>query len=169
MDSQHEAPFLFGGKVSSSAQSFKLHSNNIMCNPLFSKFSTICFLRCLRHEEPVLLVGETGCGKITDFFQNFFVFSALYLIFSFSGKTTICQIFSILLKQKLHVINCHQVTFHPIVVPIRSCLFNNKEALLMAFFYFIFFILYSEYRCQHTETSDFLGGLRPVRNKQPYV
>jgi midasin len=57
--------------------------------------------KCLQYKEPVLLVGETG-----------------------TGKTTICQLFSIIMNQKLHIINCHQ----------------------------------------HTETSDFLGGLRPVRS-----
>lgn len=59
--------------------------------------------RCLQHEEPVLLVGETGCGK-----------------------TTVCQLYSLLFNQPLHIINCHQ----------------------------------------HTETSDFLGCLRPVRGKE---
>eukprot|EP00958_Prasinococcus_capsulatus_P008905 scaffold874_cov380-Prasinococcus_capsulatus_cf.AAC.29 len=58
--------------------------------------------RCMAKREPVLLVGETG-----------------------SGKTTICQLFSLLLQRKLHVINCHQ----------------------------------------HSETSDFIGGFRPVRNR----
>ncbi|KAM9966569.1 hypothetical protein ACTFIR_006789 [Dictyostelium discoideum] len=52
--------------------------------------------------EPILLVGETGCSK-----------------------TTICQLYSILNKQKLHILNCHQ----------------------------------------HTETADFIGGLRPVRGR----
>jgi MoxR-like ATPase len=56
----------------------------------------------LRHQEPVLLVGETGCGK-----------------------TTICQVLALLRAQQLHVLNCHQ----------------------------------------NTETSDFLGSLRPVRGK----
>ncbi|GAB9472243.1 hypothetical protein Gpo141_00009426 [Globisporangium polare] len=59
--------------------------------------------RCLQNEEPVLLVGETGCGK-----------------------TTVCQLYSLLLNQHLHILNCHQ----------------------------------------HTETSDFLGCLRPVRGKE---
>ena len=58
--------------------------------------------RCLLYKEPVLAVGETGCGK-----------------------TTVCQLFSQKLQQVLRVINCHQ----------------------------------------HTESSDFLGGLRPVRGK----
>ncbi|XP_077869169.1 midasin [Saccoglossus kowalevskii] len=59
--------------------------------------------QALRFGEPVLLVGETGCGK-----------------------TTVCQIFAALAKQRLYTVNCHL----------------------------------------HTETSDFLGGLRPVRHRQ---
>ncbi|KAG8124032.1 hypothetical protein E2320_019500 [Naja naja] len=56
--------------------------------------------RALEFGEPVLLVGDTGCGK-----------------------TTICQIFAAIANQKLYSVNCHL----------------------------------------HMETSDFLGGLRPVR------
>ncbi|KAF6211669.1 hypothetical protein GE061_012182 [Apolygus lucorum] len=52
--------------------------------------------------EPLLLVGETGCGK-----------------------TTICQLIADLQQQVLYSVNCHQ----------------------------------------HSESSDFLGGLRPVRDK----
>lgn len=59
--------------------------------------------RCVKHQEPVLLVGETGCGK-----------------------TTVCQLLSVVLGRRLRIINCHQ----------------------------------------HTETADFLGGLRPVRGKE---
>ncbi|KAM9316620.1 LOW QUALITY PROTEIN: midasin [Gastrophryne carolinensis] len=58
--------------------------------------------RALEFGEPVLLVGDTGCGK-----------------------TTICQVFAALSHQKLYTVNCHQ----------------------------------------HMETSDFLGGLRPVRHQ----
>ncbi|XP_051781409.1 midasin isoform X2 [Erpetoichthys calabaricus] len=58
--------------------------------------------RALQFGEPVLLVGDTGCGK-----------------------TTICQLFAALADQELFVLNCHL----------------------------------------HMETSDFLGGLRPVRHK----
>ncbi|MBZ3875424.1 Midasin, partial [Sciurus carolinensis] len=58
--------------------------------------------RALEFGEPVLLVGDTGCGK-----------------------TTICQLFAALANQKLYSVNCHL----------------------------------------HMETSDFLGGLRPVRKK----
>ncbi|VDN28714.1 unnamed protein product [Dibothriocephalus latus] len=41
----------------------------------------------LKYKEPVLLVGETGCGK-----------------------TTVCQIFANMRGQKLHCVNCHQYT-----------------------------------------------------------
>ncbi|KAG8582222.1 hypothetical protein GDO81_007964 [Engystomops pustulosus] len=58
--------------------------------------------RALEFGEPVLLVGDTGCGK-----------------------TTICQLFAALRNQRLYTVNCHQ----------------------------------------HMETSDFLGGLRPVRHR----
>jgi midasin len=57
---------------------------------------------CIQFSEPVLLVGETGCGK-----------------------TTICQIIALLRFQRLRIMNCHQ----------------------------------------NTETSDFLGSLRPIRGK----
>ncbi|KAL3690583.1 hypothetical protein R1sor_016892 [Riccia sorocarpa] len=59
--------------------------------------------QCIQHGEPVLLVGETGCGK-----------------------TTVCQMLATLQHQKLHILNCHQ----------------------------------------HTETADFIGGLRPVRERE---
>ncbi|WOL06186.1 midasin isoform X3 [Canna indica] len=58
--------------------------------------------RCYRLREPVLLVGETG-----------------------GGKTTVCQLLSVFLKAKLHILNCHQ----------------------------------------YTETSDFIGGFYPVRDR----
>lgn len=56
-----------------------------------------------RHAEPVMLVGQTGCGK-----------------------TTVCQMVAAMRGQRLHIINCNQ----------------------------------------HTEASDFLGGFRPVRDRQ---
>lgn len=43
--------------------------------------------RCYRLREPVLLIGETG-----------------------GGKTTVCQLLSVFLKAKLHILNCHQYT-----------------------------------------------------------
>ncbi|XP_069462584.1 midasin isoform X2 [Ambystoma mexicanum] len=58
--------------------------------------------RALKFDEPILLVGDTGCGK-----------------------TTICQIFAALAEQTLYSVNCHM----------------------------------------HMETSDFLGGLRPIRQR----
>ncbi|XP_073008545.1 midasin isoform X3 [Typha latifolia] len=58
--------------------------------------------RCFKLREPVLLVGETG-----------------------GGKTTVCQVLSIVLGATLHTLNCHQ----------------------------------------YTETSDFIGGFFPVRDR----
>ncbi len=43
--------------------------------------------RCLRHQEPVLLVGETG-----------------------TGKTTVCQLLALMRGQRLHILNCNQHT-----------------------------------------------------------
>jgi len=43
--------------------------------------------RCLRHEEPVLLVGETG-----------------------TGKTSVCQLLALMRATHLHVLNCNQHT-----------------------------------------------------------
>ncbi|KAJ1336600.1 hypothetical protein BSLG_007382 [Batrachochytrium salamandrivorans] len=40
---------------------------------------------CMQHYEPVLLVGETGCGK-----------------------TTVCQILAALAQRHLHIVNAHQ-------------------------------------------------------------
>ncbi|OMJ18030.1 Midasin [Smittium culicis] len=60
---------------------------------------------CLSTSDPILLVGETGCGK-----------------------TTVCELLSISRKSKLYSVNCHQ----------------------------------------NTETSDLLGGQRPVRNRSEY-
>jgi midasin len=62
----------------------------------------ILVARALRFNEPVLLVGETGCGK-----------------------TSVCQVFAAARGQELHTVSCHQ----------------------------------------NSETADFIGGLRPVRNK----
>ena len=58
---------------------------------------------CLKHDEPVLLVGETG-----------------------TGKTTVCELYAQAIGVRLHAINCHQ----------------------------------------HTETADFIGGLRPARGRK---
>jgi midasin len=57
--------------------------------------------RSMQFSEPMLLVGETGCGK-----------------------TTVCQLYAMLLQLTLRTVNCHQ----------------------------------------HTESSDFIGGLRPSRH-----
>ncbi|KAK9498536.1 hypothetical protein O3M35_003147 [Rhynocoris fuscipes] len=58
--------------------------------------------KALEFSEPVLLIGDTGCGK-----------------------TTICQLLTTLNNQIMFSVNCHQ----------------------------------------HSESADFLGGLRPVRDK----
>lgn len=60
-------------------------------------------LRCIKQREPILLVGDTGCGK-----------------------TTVVQLLSTILQRKLKIVNCHATT----------------------------------------ETSDLIGGLRPVRGRQ---
>ncbi|GIY25819.1 midasin [Caerostris darwini] len=57
--------------------------------------------KALEFNEPVLLIGNTGCGK-----------------------TTMCQIFAQIFGKKMYSVNCHM----------------------------------------HSESSDFLGGLRPVRD-----
>jgi len=62
--------------------------------------------RCMRFQEPVLLVGETG-----------------------TGKTTVCQAFATALGNKLHIVNCHQ----------------------------------------NSETSDLIGGFRPIRGKDAAI
>uniref|UniRef100_A0A7S3VEM6 Midasin n=1 Tax=Chaetoceros debilis TaxID=122233 RepID=A0A7S3VEM6_9STRA len=59
--------------------------------------------RCVEQKEPVLLVGDTGCGK-----------------------TTVVQILSVLFNRNLQIVNCHA----------------------------------------STETSDLLGGLRPLRGRK---
>ncbi|CAO3637326.1 unnamed protein product [Cunninghamella blakesleeana] len=43
--------------------------------------------RCLKYNEPVLLVGDTGCGK-----------------------TTVCQMLAETYGRELHIVNCHQNT-----------------------------------------------------------
>lgn len=64
--------------------------------------------RCYKMREPVLLVGETGVGK-----------------------TTVCQLLSILLGSKLHILNCHQYTETSDFLGV-SCEF---------LFYFVIFLL----------------------------
>ncbi|XP_067673927.1 midasin-like [Haliotis asinina] len=59
--------------------------------------------QAIKFREPVLLVGETGCGK-----------------------TTVCQLYAAMRGRHLYSINCHL----------------------------------------HTESADFLGGLRPVRSHE---
>ena len=67
--------------------------------PIQRLFATVYL--CVRFKEPVLLIGETGCGK-----------------------TTVCQLLAEVIGQKLRILNCHA----------------------------------------NTESGDFLGSFRPVRN-----
>lgn len=74
------------------------------CLNLFHECESNCSYyisgKACQFKEPVLLVGETGCGK-----------------------TSVCQMLAAIHHQSLFTVNCHM----------------------------------------HTESSDFLGGLRPIR------
>ena len=59
---------------------------NIVWTKAFKRLATLIY-QAIKYEEPVLLVGETGCGK-----------------------TTICQYFSARMKTNLRIINCHMNT-----------------------------------------------------------
>ncbi|KAK6125035.1 hypothetical protein DH2020_041213 [Rehmannia glutinosa] len=93
-----------GGDSALKPNKHSVHSGNIGKIIWIKSMWRMYFLveRCYKMREPVLLVGETG-----------------------GGKTTVCQLLSIMLGSKLHVLNCHQ----------------------------------------YTETSDFLGGFYPVRER----
>nr|XP_022918861.1 midasin [Onthophagus taurus] len=83
----------------------KLYENNEKYNNIVWTYNmrqmAVLVSKALQFYEPVLIVGETGCGK-----------------------TTICDVIARINNQKLMTINCHM----------------------------------------HTESSDFIGGLRPVRD-----
>lgn len=87
-------------KLSTSSQALATLDKVVWTKSLRRLFHLV--ERCYKHREPVLLVGETG-----------------------SGKTTVCQLLSLVWDRYLHMLNCHQ----------------------------------------HTESSDFLGGFRPVRDR----
>ncbi|XP_036895348.1 midasin isoform X2 [Sturnira hondurensis] len=89
------------GKLSTQMSTLESKFNHIVWTESMRRQAMLVG-RALEFSEPVLLVGDTGCGK-----------------------TTICQVFAALANQKLYSVNCHL----------------------------------------HMETSDFLGGLRPVRQK----
>ena len=76
--------------------------STVQWNASFRRMATLVD-KCLKSKEPVLLIGETGCGK-----------------------TTICQLMSILYNVPFYAINCHH----------------------------------------YTESMDFLGSLRPLRNRE---
>lgn len=99
---------------------FKLSQNTSpVTRPILEKLEQVCgfehvvftddmrrlyvlLAKSLSFGEPVLLVGDTGCGK-----------------------TTVCQMIAAQKRQELFIVNCHM----------------------------------------HTEGADFLGGLRPIRNR----
>lgn len=64
--------------------------------------------RCIRSNEPVLLVGETGCGK-----------------------TTVCQMLAMARSKELHIVNCHQNTETADLLggqrPVRNKASTNSE------------------------------------------
>jgi len=60
--------------------------NKVVWNKAMKRLFTLVS-KCIQHKEPVLLVGETGCGK-----------------------TTVCQVLAAIRNQKLHIVNCHQHT-----------------------------------------------------------
>lgn len=74
---------------------------SIQWNLSFRRMATLV-MKCIQNKEPVLLIGETGCGK-----------------------TTLCQLLAMLYEIGFYSINCHH----------------------------------------YTESIDFLGSLRPVRNR----
>ncbi|KAI9307575.1 P-loop containing nucleoside triphosphate hydrolase protein [Cunninghamella echinulata] len=71
--------------------------------------------RCLKYNEPVLLVGDTGCGK-----------------------TTVCQMLAETYGRELHIVNCHQNTETGDLLggqrPVRQHDNNRKEGKQKALF-----------------------------------
>ena len=74
----------------------------IQMNPSFVRMAALT-MKALMGKEPVLLIGETGCGK-----------------------TTLCQLLAFIRKSRFFALNCHKFT----------------------------------------ESSDFIGSLRPIRNRE---
>lgn len=67
--------------------------------------------RCYQLQEPVLLVGETG-----------------------GGKTTVCQLLSMALGAKLHILNCHQYTETSDFIGVCYCILFSFTKLCFLFF-----------------------------------
>jgi midasin (ATPase involved in ribosome maturation) len=135
--------------------------------------------RCIKHQEPVLLVGETGCGK-----------------------TTVCQLYSILLRQVVP----HTQTYVSLCVCVllfcfclflewvfwRKKHFEHFLSFFLSFFkkpvfccccccftFFFLFLFCLAFLCAqrlvtvnchtHTETADLIGNLRPLRNQNTLI
>ena len=81
------------------------HSYHFLCFSIYIYRLAVLVSKALEFSEPVLIVGETGCGK-----------------------TTIVQLLAKIRNQQLYSVNCHM----------------------------------------HSESADFLGGLRPVRDENRY-
>ncbi|KAJ3224894.1 AAA ATPase midasin [Clydaea vesicula] len=58
--------------------------NEVVWTKSMKRLFTLVY-KCIKHNEAVLLVGETGCGK-----------------------TTVCQVLAAFLNRKLHIVNAHQ-------------------------------------------------------------
>ena len=86
----------------------------------------VLVMRCIEKKEPVLLVGDTGCGKVRRFAPKPSALNGSHRCFFIAEQTTVIQLLGVILKQQLTVVNCHA----------------------------------------STETSDLLGGFRPVRGRQ---
>ncbi|KAI9366170.1 P-loop containing nucleoside triphosphate hydrolase protein [Zopfochytrium polystomum] len=75
----------YWNEIMSSFQEHRIDSS--LSNVVWTKAMKRLFvlvMRCVQHKEPVILVGETGCGK-----------------------TTICQIVAALTSTRLHIVNAH--------------------------------------------------------------
>ncbi|KAF9437661.1 AAA ATPase midasin [Entomortierella beljakovae] len=81
LDTMYNSP-----EVLDYIQKFHGGQENVVWTKAMKRLFTLVS-RCLKNSEPVLLVGETGCGK-----------------------TTVCQMLSEYLGRSLVIVNCHQNT-----------------------------------------------------------
>ena len=86
VDRMYESRFSFLRKAMFSSASFKDISSNVTMTKTLKRLYVL-MSACVDAKEPVLLVGNTGCGK-----------------------TTVCQLLSCSNQVHLHILNCHQHT-----------------------------------------------------------